>query len=121
MCTKAGQGGRRRFHTQKLNSSLQIMLSYTCKIFKTVTCFKLYQANIKEINFKKKTVNIGSGKVQFKPSVSTAPSFMEPVKISILENALGALQNNRRKTLFFLKLKSPKTTMLKTQLNLLTH
>lgn len=67
------------------------MLSCTCKIFKIVTCFKLYQVNIKEINFKKKTVNIGSGKVQPKPSVFTAPNFVEPVKISILENALGAL------------------------------
>lgn len=71
--------------------------------------------------FKKKIVNIGSGKVQSKPSIFTAPSFMEPFKTSILENTLRALQNNGKKTLFFLKLSSPKNTMLISQLNLLTH
>lgn len=110
-----------QWNTHKLNLSLQIMQSYTCKTFKTVTCFKLYQVYIKEINFKKKTVNIGSGKVQSKPSIFTAPSFMEQLKTSILENAHRALQNNRRKMFFFLSLSSPKSTMLITQLNLLTH
>lgn len=120
MCTKAGQGGRRRLCAHKLNLSLQTMLSHTCKAFKTVTCFKLYQIYIKEINFKKKTVNIGSGKVPSKPSIFTPPSFMEWVKTSILENALWALQNNRRKTFFFLNLSSPKSTMLITQTSWLT-
>lgn len=105
---------RTQQNTCKLNSTLQIRLSYTWKTFKTVTCFKLYQVYIKQVNFKKKTVNTGSGKVQPKPSIFTAPSFTEPVKTSILKNALGALKG-RRKIFFWLKLSSPKSTMLTTQ------
>lgn len=73
--------------------------AYTCKIIKTVTCFKLYQVNKKEINFKKKTVNIG--KVQSKPSVFTAPSFMEPVKVSILRMLLEPFRTTEGKHSFF--------------------
>lgn len=105
-------------HTQAqlILANNAVLLTHTRKTFKTVTCFKLYHVCIKEINFKKKAVNIGSGKVQSKPSIFTAPSFMEPVKTSTLENALRALLNNKRKTFFFLKLSSPKSTILTTQL-----
>lgn len=110
-------------HTQAqlILANNAVLLTHTRTTFKTVNCFKLYHVCRKEINFKKKAVNIGSGKVQSKPSIFTAPSFMEPVKTSTLENALRALLNNKRKTFFFLKLSSPKSTMLTTQLNLLPH
>lgn len=58
--------------------------------------------------FKKKIVNIGSGKVQSKPSIFTAPSFMEPFKTSIIRERSQSPSEGRKENIVFPQIESSK-------------